>query len=41
MRKNFPPSPCIGIDDMSVYVPKIFLPIETLSVSRNIEFGKL
>ena len=41
MRKNFPPSPCIGIDDMSVYIPKIFLPIETLSESRNIEFGKL
>lgn len=41
MRKNFPPSPCIGIDDMSVYVPRIFLPIETLSEIRNIEFGKL
>jgi len=41
MRKNFPPSPIIGIDDMSVYVPKIYLPIETLAESRNIEFGKL
>jgi len=31
----------VGIDDMSVYVPKLYLPIETLAKVRNIEYAKL
>ncbi len=31
----------VGIDDMAVYVPKIYLPIETLAEARSIEYAKL
>lgn len=31
----------VGIDDMSFYVPGIYLPIETLAKARNIEYAKL
>lgn len=31
----------VGIDDMSLYVPKFYLPIETLAAARNIPFAKL
>lgn len=31
----------VGIDDMSVYIPRIFLPIEQLAKARNIAYPKL
>jgi len=31
----------IGIDDMALYIPKLYLPIETLAKERNIEYVKL
>lgn len=31
----------VGIDDMAVYLPKLFLPIETLAEARKIEYAKL
>ena len=31
----------VGIDDMSLYVPNIYLPIETLADERQIEVAKL
>ena len=31
----------VGIDDMELYVPSLYLPIEELSKKRNIDFGKL
>lgn len=31
----------VGIDDMSVYVPHLYLPIETLAHVRGIEYAKL
>lgn len=31
----------IGIDDMAAYVPKLYLPIKTLAVARQLEFDKL
>ncbi len=31
----------VGIDDMSVYVPNLYLPIETLADARSIEYAKL
>ncbi len=31
----------VGIDDMSLYVPKIYFDIEDLAVARNIEYSKL
>ncbi len=33
--------PLVGIDDMALYVPKLYLPIETLAKERNIEYAKL
>lgn len=33
--------PVVGIDDMSVYVPQLYLPIATLAQERNIEYVKL
>lgn len=31
----------VGIDDMATYVPKLYLPIETLAAARHLEFDKL
>ncbi len=31
----------IGIDDMAAHIPKIYLPIATLALARNIEYAKL
>ncbi len=31
----------IGIDDMSLYIPKLYLPISTLAAERKIEYDKL
>lgn len=31
----------VGIDDMALYVPKLYLPIETLAKERNLEYAKL
>lgn len=31
----------VGIDDMAAYIPKLFLPIETLAKERNLEYAKL
>lgn len=31
----------VGIDDMAAYIPKIYLPIETLAAARNLEYAKL
>ncbi len=31
----------VGIDDMAVYVPSLYLPIETLAAARSIEYAKL
>lgn len=33
--------PLVGIDDMAIYVPRIFLPMEVLADVRGWEFGKL
>ena len=33
--------PTVGIDDIAVYIPKLYLPIETLAKVRNIEYAKL
>jgi hydroxymethylglutaryl-CoA synthase len=38
MSKN---SVNIGIDDMSLYIPKLYLPISTLAAERKIEYDKL
>jgi hydroxymethylglutaryl-CoA synthase len=35
------PSPTVGIDDISTYIPKLMLPIETLAEARNLEYAKL
>ena len=34
-------SRAIGIDDMAVYIPQLYLPIETLAQKRSIEYAKL
>lgn len=31
----------VGIDDMAVYVPQLYLPIETLADARQLEYAKL
>lgn len=31
----------VGIDDLAVYVPKLYLPIEALAAARSIEYAKL
>ena len=31
----------VGIDDMVLYIPRLYLPIETLAKERNIEYAKL
>ena len=31
----------VGIDDMALYIPKLYLPIKTLAEQRNIAFDKL
>lgn len=31
----------VGIDDMSAYIPKLYLPIETLADKRQLEYAKL
>lgn len=33
--------PAVGIDDLSVYLPKLFLPIETLAAARKLDYAKL
>ena len=33
--------PTVGIDDMSVYIPQLYLPIETLAQERDLNYGKL
>jgi len=33
--------PCIGIDDMALYVPNLYLDIETLAQVRNLPYAKL
>ncbi|MCB0547156.1 MAG: hypothetical protein KDD19_06170 [Phaeodactylibacter sp.] len=33
--------PPVGIDDMAAYIPKIYLPIESLAAERNLEYAKL
>ena len=35
-----PQLPTVGIDDMAAYVPKLYLPIETLAEARQIEYIK-
>lgn len=34
-------NPSVGIDDMTLYIPRLFLPIETLAQERHIEYAKL
>lgn len=34
-------SPLIGIDDLSIYIPKLYLPLAELAIQRDIEYGKL
>ncbi|MEL6804090.1 MAG: hydroxymethylglutaryl-CoA synthase, partial [Bacteroidota bacterium] len=36
-----PQSLSVGIDDMSAYIPQLYLPIETLAEARDIPFAKL
>ena len=31
----------VGIDDMAVYIPQLYLPIESLADARNLEYAKL
>lgn len=31
----------VGIDDLALYIPKLYLPIKTLAAERNIEYMKL
>jgi len=31
----------VGIDDLSVYIPGLFLPVKSLAEARNIEYDKL
>ena len=31
----------IGIDDISLYIPKLYLPLSVLAEKRNIEYAKL
>ena len=38
---NFMSAPTVGIDDLSVYIPQLYLPIETLAERRNIAYAKL
>ena len=33
--------PNVGIDDMALYVPKLYLPIQTLAEARDLEYAKL
>ena len=33
--------PKVGIDDMALYVPKLYLPIQTLAEARDLEYAKL
>ncbi|MEZ4982085.1 MAG: hydroxymethylglutaryl-CoA synthase [Saprospiraceae bacterium] len=40
--KNQAPTNCtVGIDDMALYIPQLYLPIETLAKERNLEYEKL
>jgi hydroxymethylglutaryl-CoA synthase len=41
MRETTFSKPIVGIDDMELYIPSLFLPIEILAKKRNIDFGKL
>jgi hydroxymethylglutaryl-CoA synthase len=41
MHSNGTHSLPVGIDDLSAYVPQLFLPIETLAQARDIPFAKL
>ena len=34
-------NPQVGIDDMSVYIPQLYLPIETLAEKRGLNYDKL
>ncbi|MEM9526031.1 MAG: hydroxymethylglutaryl-CoA synthase [Bacteroidota bacterium] len=34
-------APSVGIDDLAVYIPQLFLPIESLAQARNLNFDKL
>ena len=34
-------APTVGIDDFSVYIPQIYLPIETLAERRDLNYAKL
>ncbi|NJC27125.1 hydroxymethylglutaryl-CoA synthase family protein [Neolewinella antarctica] len=34
-------APTVGIDDMSVYIPQLYLPIEILAEERGLDYGKL
>ena len=34
-------STAVGIDDMAVYIPQLYLPIESLADARNLEYAKL
>lgn len=36
-----PQSPTVGIDDLSAYIPQIYLPIEDLAAARDLNYGKL
>lgn len=36
-----PQQPIVGIDDLSAYIPQIYLPIEDLATARNLNYGKL
>ena len=36
-----PQAPTVGIDDMSAYIPQLFLPIETLAEARDLNYAKL
>ena len=39
--ESYPDTFKVGIDDMLAYIPKIYLPIETLADARQIEYAKL
>ncbi|WP_082921599.1 hydroxymethylglutaryl-CoA synthase family protein [Lewinella sp. 4G2] len=34
-------APTVGIDDMSLYIPQLYLPIETLAEARELNYDKL
>lgn len=41
MRSTANSKVSVGIDDMAAYIPKLYLPIETLAEKRQLEYAKL